>query len=246
MADTAKGVDMKDELLPSDKWRFDEEVTKCFDDMLSRSIPQYDVMRKLIFSIGIYVLDNCKDRIVLDLGCSNGLNIDPFVKRYGPSIQITGIDVSEPMLAEAAARFDEYVKSKVVKIINMDLRKDFPPGMYNLITSVLTIQFIPMEYRQDLLQKVYDHLVPGGCFILVEKVLGNFSQLNNLMVEEYTKFKMENGYSIEQIDRKKLSLEGVLVPVTSDWNQDLLRQAGFTKLDVFWRWMNFEAYVCFK
>lgn len=28
-----------------DKWEFDAGVTECFEDMLRRSIPQYDVMR---------------------------------------------------------------------------------------------------------------------------------------------------------------------------------------------------------
>jgi tRNA (cmo5U34)-methyltransferase len=43
-----------------------------------------------------------------------------------------------------------------------------------------------------------------------------------------------------------LSLEGVLVPVTSDWNIDLLKQAGFRQIDVFWKWMNFVGYIAFK
>ena len=44
-----------------------------------------------------------------------------------------------------------------------------------------------------------------------------------------------------KLNEKRLSLEGVLVPVTSNWNIDLLKQAGFRKIDVFWRWMNFKV-----
>jgi tRNA (cmo5U34)-methyltransferase len=237
---------MRDQILPTGKWEFNEEVARCFDDMLKRSIPQYDEMRRLILSIASHVLDSSKDRVVLDLGCSTGLNISPLVERYGASATITGVDVSEPMLAEASARFSKYPSSESVSIIRVDLRNEFPPAVYNLITSVLTVQFIPMEHRQALLKKIYDHLAPEGCFIMVEKVLSNYHQLNDIMTEEYAKFKMEHGYSQEQIDRKKIALEGVLVPVASDWNRELLRQAGFEKTDIFWKWMNFEAYACFK
>ena len=34
--------------------------------------------------------------------------------------------------------------------------------------------------------------------------------------------KQLNGYTLEQIERKRQSLEGVLVPVTNDWNINLL------------------------
>ena len=63
------------------------------------------------------------------------------------------------------------------------------------------------------------------------------------MVKHYHQLKKHNGYSDELIERKRLSLEGVLVPVTARWNEELLRSAGFTQVDCFWRWMNFSAWV---
>ena len=53
-------------------------------------------------------------------------------------------------------------------------------------------------------------------------------------------------YTQEEIDRKRLSLEGVLVPVTAAWNEDMLRREGFRNVDCFWRWMNFAAWVAVK
>jgi tRNA (cmo5U34)-methyltransferase len=58
--------------------------------------------------------------------------------------------------------------------------------------------------------------------------------------------KRRRGYTNEQIDRKRLSLEGVLVPVTARWNEDLLRAAGFGEVDCFWRWMNFAGWVAVR
>ena len=37
--------------MPGEKWAFDEAVAGCFDDMLARSIPQYDVMRDAVARI---------------------------------------------------------------------------------------------------------------------------------------------------------------------------------------------------
>ena len=39
-----------------------------------------------------------------------------------------------------------------------------------------------------------------------------------MMVAFHLEMKRRKGYSQEEIDRKRLSLEGVLVPVTAKWN----------------------------
>lgn len=237
---------MKDELLAKEKWKFDEDVTDCFDDMLTRSIPQYEVMRQSVFNLGNKILDKNKTKNVLDIGCSNGLSLEPYIHKYGAYARYRGIDVSEPMIESAKQRFQGYINVGLVNIDYMDLRTEFPNDIYTLIQSILTIQFTPIEYRQMIIQKVYDNLCIGGAFIMVEKVLGNTNELNEIMIDEYLKMKKQNGYSNDQIERKRLSLEGVLVPVTSNWNIDLLKQAGFKKIDVFWRWMNFEGYIAIK
>jgi tRNA (cmo5U34)-methyltransferase len=48
------------------------------------------------------------------------------------------------------------------------------------------------------------------------------------LVNRYLQIKRENGYSDNQIDRKRLSLEGALVAVTACWNEELLREERFT------------------
>ena len=58
--------------------------------------------------------------------------------------------------------------------------------------------------------------------MLVEKVLGNSAPTDDLMTRLYYGSKRANGYGEEEIERKRLSLEGVLVPVAASWNEDLL------------------------
>ena len=112
--------------------------------------------------------------------------------------------------------------------------------------SIHTIQFTPIEYRLEILEKIYNSLIDGGALIFVEKVLGSNNNINQRMVDVYHDMKKINGYSDEDIERKRLSLEGVLVPVTANWNEDMLRATGFRKVDCFWRWMNFAGWVAVK
>lgn len=81
---------------------------------------------------------------------------------------------------------------------------------------------------------------------MVEKILGANAQINQMMADAYAALKAEHGYSQEAIERKRLSLEGVLVPVTAQWNEELLAMAGFSCVDCFWRWMNFAGWLAVK
>ena len=255
-----------DNVEPKEKWEFDEHVADCFENMLERSIPQYSVMRDSVANLvyDMIVNQNITKGVynILDIGCSDGLMLETLMKKFSEYDNLTensneyenincgtfvGVDVSEPMIIRAKHRLLDDVISHRAKIEYCDLRTDFPEGVFDAITSILTIQFTPIEYRQHIIQNVYNSLSgKNGTFIMVEKVLGNTDRLNQLFVKNYYDMKSANDYSQEQIERKRLSLEGVLVPVTNDWNIDLLKQAGFREVDVFWRWMNFVGYIAIK
>lgn len=224
------------------KWEFNESVTNCFEDMLERSIPQYSVMRQSMVDLIGQQYNHDDYFELLDVGCSNGLNIQ-YIRDNFESCDVLGIDCSVPMLSDASMRFS---KDNLVKCIYMDLREEFPQGTFNVVTSILSIMFTPINYRQQIIQSVYDSLDFDGMFIMVEKVLGESAYLNNMQINIYHDMKKQNGYTQEQIDRKKLALEGVQVPVTNSWNIELLKQAGFRQVDVFWRWMNFVGYIAIK
>lgn len=231
--------------MPEGKWEFDGAVTECFEDMLRRSIPQYDVMRKAVYDLACrYIRPKTP---VVDIGASRGDAIAPLIDKYGAYNTWYAVEVSEPMLQVLRKRFAGLIDTSVVHVCATDLRHEFPPVVgASLILSVLTLQFTPIEYRQQIVLRAYDALSPGGALILVEKLLGATAQLDSLMVDTYYEFKRQSGYTEEEIQRKRMALEGVLVPLTAEWNETLLRQCGFAHVDCFWRWMNFAGWVAVK
>jgi tRNA (cmo5U34)-methyltransferase len=227
-----------------ERWAFDQSVTDVFLDMLQRSIPQYGVMRQAVGDIGATFVQ--PQTHIVDLGCSRGDALAPFVETFGANNRYMGIDVSAPMLEVAHARFANEIAAGFVQIANADLRTEYPQVSASLTLSVLTLQFTPIDHRQRILQDIYRRTVPGGALILVEKVLGATAEVDRLLIQQYYAFKQGNGYSTEEIERKRLSLEGVLVPVTARWNEEMLRIAGFQEIDCFWRWMNFAGWVAVR
>lgn len=233
-----------DHTLPEGRWAFDEDVTHVFDDMLARSIPQYEVMRRTCFDLACRYVQ--KGTAIVDLGCSRGEAIRPLLDRFGAHNRFVGIEISPPMLAAARERYKGYIDCGVVDIRAMDLRIEYPPVLASVTMAILTLQFTPIEYRQRILYDVWQHTTPGGAFLLVEKILGASANIDASMVALYYDLKRANGYSEDEIQRKRLALEGVLVPVTARWNEELLRNAGFREVDCFWRWCNFAGWLAVK
>lgn len=236
---------MKDNTKPGENWEFDQSVTDCFDDMLERSIPQYEVMRSTVSDIACEFIKDYS--LVVDVGCSRGNAMKAIQDRTtSRGVVYRGLECSQPMINIARKLFEG---KRNTQIIDHNIKNGIPRfdnSMQTVVLSVLTIQFTPIEYRQDIIQSIYDSLAPGGAFIFVEKILGQSSIINKMMVDQYLQHKKANGYSDRQILDKKLSLEGVLVPVTAKWNEELLKMSGFKHIDCFWRWMNFCGWVAIK
>lgn len=235
-------MDNVDNTNPSGKWEFDAEVSKVFTNMLTRSIPDYEVMRDLCFRVGRNYVHRGS---IVDLGCSNGLASKEFVDNFRKN-KVLLCDVSDPMLQECRSLYEKEIKEGQVEVLNFDIRGGVPFSGVDLIISCLTLQFTPIEYRQDILSSAYESLSKHGALILVEKVLGNSSEIDSTLVSEYYKIKRENGYTEERIQTKRKSLEGVLVPLTASFNEQLLKESGFRKVDCFWRCLNFAAWIAIK
>lgn len=226
---------MQDQISPSGKWEFDESVALVFDDMLNRSIPQLNVMRQLVSSLASSFVK--ADTAIIDLGTSQGATLQSL--SHLP-VKHIGIEISKPMA--------DYAKALVpfADIRQLDLRYEYPEERSCVALSILTLQFTPIEYRLAILKRVYDSLIQGGAFIIVEKVLGSSALIDEILISHYYDLKRANGYTQDQINRKRLSLEGVLVPVTAKWNEELLHMTGFSQVDCFWRWLNFSGWVAVK
>ena len=228
--------------MPSGAWAFDRSVSTVFADMLARSIPGYETMRKITTEIGMEFVK--KETDIVDLGASHGQAIEPFLRTFGAHNRYVAVEPSEAMRAKLSDRLAGY--HSIVRILDTDLRDRYPHVDASLTLCVLTLIFIPINYRQRILRSIYESTRPGGALILVEKTIGDNGITDKLMVDHYHALKHAQGYSWEEINAKAKSMEGVQVPVTARWNEDALRQAGFTMVDRIWCHLNFSAWVAIR
>ena len=82
--------------------------------------------------------------------------------------------------------------------------------------------------------------------MVTEKVLTNNTHTNRFFIEFYYDFKRKNGYSGEEIIRKREALENVLIPYRIEENLEMFRRNGFEIVETFFQWYNFAGYLCVK
>ena len=237
---------MKDKIVAKGKWEFNADVSKCFADMIARSIPDFWTMRDLVVSLTLQHLDSIKSKrkTILDIGCSTGESLSHYVNLK--DVSVIGIDNSSDMIKECKMLYPNDVY-KNVHIFENDIKNfPIPKNQYHIIQSILTLQFIPINYRQEIIENIYNGLNSNGCFIFVEKCLPNNVETAKRYREIYHNIKEKNGYTQEQILAKEKSLENVLIPLTYDWNIEMLKNAGFKKIDCFWKCLNFCGFIAFK
>lgn len=229
-----------DNVRPGEKWEFNEDVAACFANMLERSIPDYKSMRALTYKIGEQFVQ--PDTLIVDVGCSTGLAVEPFVEKFGTTNDFLLIDNAPAMVKACRERFKETLG---VIVEEGNIWEHLPlQEPASLVLSILTLQFTPTAYRQQLIQHIYDGLAPSGAFIFVEKIVSE--DMDDLMVDLYYQMKRENGYTQEAIMEKRRSLENVLSPLKPGWNVDMMKAAGFKKVTMFWRCLNFCGWVAVK
>jgi SAM-dependent methyltransferase len=96
---------------------------------------------------------------VLDLGCGYGW-FCRWAREYGAA-RVLGIDVSEKMLARAAAT----TADPAITYTRADMeRLDLPTASFDIAYSSLAVHYI--ANLDVLLARVHGALVPGGCLVL--------------------------------------------------------------------------------
>ena len=225
-------------------FKFDRSVAGVFDDMVTRSVPFYGEMQRMVVEMARdFAVPGTN---VYDLGCSTGTTFANLHPHLDPSIRFVGIDNAVDMLEQCRAKFVAQHVDRPYELLTRDLNEGVTIENASLVTLVLTLQFVRPLKRERLMGDIHRGLNPQGCLILVEKVLAEESLFNRLFINYYYDLKRREGYSDTEIAQKREALENVLIPYKLLENRELLLNTGFRAVDVFFKWYNFCGIVAVK
>ena len=222
----------------------DKTVANVFDDMVSRSVPFYAEMQRMLAELTAHFAT--KGSNIYDLGCSTGTTLALLHESLPVNAQLCGIDNSAEMLQRCREKLAMRGLGDVVELRQDDLDGAIKIENASVVLLVLTLMFVRPLNREKLIRSIYEGMNKGSCLLVVEKVLGEGSVFNRLFIERYYEFKRRMGYTDLEIAQKREALENVQVPYRIDENRDLLLSAGFREVDVFFKWYNFAGFAAIK
>lgn len=248
----------------SDRFEFDEEVAEIFPNMAERSIPLYREMHKFHAKI---LVDDYLDCIAggwnsytfLDIGASRAefyYAIAEEAKRQGASLDkfvYTACDLSTAMVSRTF-RDNPTMRYYTYDLSNPDDFR-FSGSRFDAVAMHYVMQFIPVDRRYVAYERLARMLRCGGLLFYGEKETleahteysAKAKRIAEISQEFYIDFRVNNGYSREEIEAKTKALGNSMWPVA--YEHDTLRNLaarGFTTFVPTCRLGLFHTFVAIK
>ncbi len=228
------------ESLGPQPFEFTEEGARVFDDMADRSIPLY---RELLWLTTQWGLEfHQPGTAIVDFGCSTGTQLFLLARRLSEPTDLIGIDLAPSMLERAQKKLAAWQSRHRIQLLTP--AEPLPALPTSVLILNYVLQFTEIEARPARIADWIESLTPGGLVIVSEKVKLS-SPLAQTQTEIYEEFKSRNGYSREEIARKRAALKGVLVPATEPEYRDWFDRAG-VELERVLAWQQFRTWVGVK
>jgi len=216
------------------KTHFEIEAEE-FDKTILKLIPHYPEMIDALVSSIPFKKDEQIN--VIDLGCGTG-TIAQKIKNAFPNSKISCLDIAENMIKIAQRKLGGKTDCYICNFYEFNFDKK-----YDAIVSSLALHHLANDGDKKMFyEKIYNALNSNGIFYNADVVLGS----NDYMQEFYmTKWKafMSKNVPLEEIENKWLVNYKTEDRPTSLMNHiNLLRDIGFSDIDVVWKYYNYAVY----
>jgi len=225
-------------------FRFDENVVRVFPDMISRSVPGYELVVPMIGMLARRYAQAGSN--IYDLGCSLGAaSLAMAMAAKEKDLKIIALDNSVAMVERCRQVMEENDLPVPVEVRLEDLQ-EAPIENASVVVLNFTLQFVDRGYRQSLIERITKGMRPGGALIISEKICFEDESMQSDQTDWYYDFKRTQGYSDMEIFQKREALENVLQPDTEQRQIERLLQAGLTRPRRWFQCFSFASYIAFR
>ncbi|MDR1912273.1 MAG: class I SAM-dependent methyltransferase [Helicobacteraceae bacterium] len=225
------------------KNRFDNDVER-FSNLETGQISTIDakITLELITDTSLALVPNAQN--LLDIGCGAG-NYTITMLLKNKNLNCVLIDLSKPMLDRAFERVSA-VTGKV-KTIQGDIRAvELPKNRFDIILAGAVLHHLrDDEDWQNVFSKIYKTLKNGGCFAISDLVTQDCEITTQYMRERYADYLRSVGG--EEYRRKVFDyVEKEDSPRSINYQLDLMKKVGFTRVEILHKNICFAAFAGIK
>ena len=178
---------------------------------------------------------------ILDVGCGAG-NYTLKLLQVLPDVEVSLVDLSQPMLARAAQRISAASKG-AIHTFQGDIRElEFPPAQFDVILAAAVLHHLRGEAEwRAVFAKFERMLKPGGALWIVDLIEQSTAAIQALMWARYgaylANFKDE---AFRELVFGYIEKEDTPRPLL--YQLDLLREVGFAQIEILHKNNLFAAF----
>ena len=230
--------------VPEIRERFDADVER-FSNLETGQSATVDAPLAMALVARAAAAATPRARHVLDVGCGAG-NYSLKLLQHLPNLDVTLIDLSQPMLERAAERVGRATSGHITTIQG-DIRElRLADGEFDVILAAAVLHHLRVDAEwRDVFAAFYRALRPGGSLWVFDLVESSIPAVQGLMREQYgeylTRLK-DDAYR----DQVFAYVEKEDTPRPLVFQLDLLRAVGFAQVDVLHKNVCFAAFGAVK
>jgi len=176
----------------------------------------------------------------LDVGCGGGNFALKLLSKL-PALELTLLDLSSVMLDRARERLITAGATRV-ETVRGDIRDYAPDGGYDIIVASAVLHHLREENEwRRVFGQFFRALAPGGSFWIFDIIVHDLPQVEELMQQRHGDYLValrDEAYREEIFERIRVDD----TPRTLQFQLDLLREVGFTRIDVLHKNARFAAF----
>lgn len=179
------------------------------------------------------------DANVLVVGAGGGLELKHFAQAH-PQWRFVGVDPAREMLDLARATLGSLATQ--VDLLEGYVQ-DAPLGPFDGATCLLTLHFVAEEERKALLDDVRRRLRPGAPFVLTHLSFRQDAPQRSRWLERYAAFVASSGIEPAKARAAAEAVGSRLTILSPEHDEDMLRSAGFSNVQLFYAGFAFRGWV---
>lgn len=181
------------------------------------------------------------DARILVLGAGGGLELKVFAESQA-KWRFDGVDPSAEMLRLATLTLGDLISRVNLHQGYIDVA---PVGPYDAAACLLTLHFVPVEERRRILMEVKRRLKPGAPCVIAHLSFEQGKDERDLWLSRYVAFATASGVETIKASAFRAAVDSQLTILEPEQDEEILREAGFSGVSLFYVGFTFRGWVAY-
>jgi tRNA (cmo5U34)-methyltransferase len=181
------------------------------------------------------------DGRVLVIGAGGGLELKRFAEAH-PDWSFVGVDPAREMLKLARSTLGPLASRVECHEGYVDTA---PAGPFDAATCLLTLHFVPLAQRLQMLAEIRKRLRPSAPFVIAHLSFPQKIAERQIWLRRYAAFIASSGVDHARAQAGAEAVGSRLPVLSPDQDERMLREAGFSGVQLFYAGFAFRGWVSY-